>query len=186
MMPELVPFVYARFTWEGHGGNVPQPPIAGSPMREIRYGPTDDHPLGRRGLVMLRTWEGLSNGNTLGMIVQDGDVLIDPHDYLMMLTCIHMEPAAVITAPAKLWRKPDEEGWVWAHWKEKASQEIEPDPDFFCFNFTYLPRALLKAAAVANMRSWTFPSVDTQMARVARREKIPIRVADCQPKHMNF
>jgi hypothetical protein len=155
-------------------------------MFDIVYGPSDKHPAGRRGEVMLGAWEGYSDRGTAGMLVQDGDTVIDPADYFAMVDSIHAWPDCVITAPVRLWRKADTAGWVWAHWKGQASQELVFDPDFFCFNFTYLPRRLLEAAAKKGMRSWAFPTVDTRMARVARETGIPVKVVRCMPKHMNF
>ena len=184
--PGLPPFVYIRLSWATHPYNMPQPRIMGSRMFDIVYGPTDKYPAGRRGQVMLAAWEGYSDPATAGMLVQDGDTVIDPFDYAIMVTVLTEFPDCVVTSPVKLWRKADTDGWVWAHWRGQASQNLTFDPDFFCFNFTYLPRRLLEACGKKGMRSWSFPTVDTRVARVARETGIPVRVARCTPKHMNF
>ena len=184
--PEPAAFCYVRFTWRGHERNYEQPRLGPLRMYEVQYGPSDEFPFGRRGMVMLRAWRRLSDPAMLGMLVQDGDVLVDPSDAAAMLEAIHAEPKCVITAPAKLWRGKAEMPWTWAHWRGEASQEFEADPDFFCFNFTFLPRDLLEACAKRDMHKWAFPSVDTEMARVARDLGIPVRVCAALPKHMNW
>jgi len=183
----LPEFLFIRMVWDRTGW--PQPRIVGSRPFDLHYGPEPDYPFGRRGKAMAGAWEQLSTTDTRGMLVQDGDVLIDPHDFMMMLSAIVTEPGAVHVAPVKIWpaSKAELPGWQWAHWKGHGSQEIEYEPDFFCFNFTYIPRALIERCIRDGLKTWRFPGVDTRVARACRAANIPIRVVkDCAPKHMHF
>ena len=186
-MDPALKFLFVRMVWDRTGW--PQPAIVMARPFDLHYGPEPDYPFGRRGKAMAAAWDQLGTGMA-GMLVQDGDVLIDPHDYMMMLGAIHSDPSAVHVAPAKIWpaSKTDLRGWSWAHWKNgQAGQEIEYDPDFFCFNFTYLPRDLITLCAAKGLKSWRFPSVDQHVSRECRKAGVPVRVVkDCSPKHMHF
>jgi hypothetical protein len=182
--------LFLRLIWDAHTVKIPAPRIAGSNMKELHVAPEPAHPFGRKGLALAAAWKQLATPETTGILILDGDVLIDPHDYMMMLVAIHSEPAAVHIGPAKLWpvSMGDAPGWVWGHCRNAEwSQEMTEDPDFFAFNFTYVPRQVWQAAAAKGLRSWVFPNVDRGVSRAAREAKIPMRVVkDCHPKHMHY
>lgn len=184
-MPEIL---FVRVVWDRQA--YPLPPMAGTRIHTLNVGPEGaTHPFGRKGLALQQAWQHLSVAAQTGLLILDGDVVIDPWDVVQMLAAIELEPEAVHVAPAKNW--PASTGlptWVWAHYKNfEASHELITDPDFFSFNFTYLPRALVEASIKAGLRGWVFPRVDAQVSKIARQQGFKIRVVeDCQPKHMHF
>jgi len=190
-MPDQPGFLFLRMIWDRR--ETPMPPVRIARMMSLHYGPEPDHPFGRRGRAMEAAWKQLSGPATAGMLLLDGDVVIDPWDYTVMAAHIQAEPAAVHVAPVKLWQvsKTDMElAWAWGHCRNGVFTQDDygpEDPDFFCFNFTYLPRALVEACIKAGLRSWMFPTVDKEVSRVFRRSGIPVRVVkDCTPKHMHY
>ena len=189
----MVPFLFVRVIWDAHTISFPLR-IHTYNMRELHVSPEPAHPFGRKGLVLASAWQQLGTAEgqlpAAGMLLLDGDVMIDPHDMIMMHGAILTEPTAVHTAPVRLWpvSKNDLEGWAWGHWKNSQPGQGEcDDPDFFSFNFTYVPRAVLDAAVKSGLKGWQFPNVDRRMSAVARATKTPIRVVkDCLPKHMHY
>lgn len=186
---EPVPFVFVRVIWDAHHLKYPlHLPLAN--FKELHVTPEPAHPFGRKGLQLASAWKQIAKPEHRGLLILDGDVLIDPHDYMMMLVAIQLDPDAVQIAPAKLWpvSKHDSPGWVWGHCREgKFTQDWVDDPDFFAFNFTYLPRRVVELAIGKGLKTWQFPEVDRSVSRVAREAKVPMRVVnDCWPKHMHY
>lgn len=155
----------------------------------LHIGPEPGHPFGRRGLALSAAWRQLSTPEAVGMVTLDGDVIVDPADVSAMFAAIVTEPDAVWTAPVRLWpistHRPD---WVWGHGRgTEPSQDEHPEPDWFSFGFTYLPRALIASCQRAGLDAWTYPGVDRRVSARARALSIPVRVAkDCVPKHINY
>jgi hypothetical protein len=151
--------------------------------------PEPGYLFGRKGLVIGSSWQQLAGRHTDGMVLLDGDVMLDPVDHRAMLDAIHEDPSCVHTAPVRIWPASTKwEDWTWAHWRTKASQRLETEGiRWFSFNFTYLPRALVEQAITAGLRSWAYPSVDSKMSRTAQRMGSPVRVVPgCWPKHLNY
>jgi hypothetical protein len=187
---EIPSFIFLRVIWDAHHVKVPLARIFGSSMKELHVAPEPGHPFGRKGLALASAWKTLARPDTAGMLLLDGDVLIDPHDYLMMLSSLVTEPDAIHIGPAKLWpvTMGDAPGWVWGHCRNAEwSQEMTENPDFTAFNFTYVPRRVWELAIGKGLKGWVFPEVDRGVSRVAREAKVPMRVVkDCHPKHMHY
>jgi hypothetical protein len=188
---EPVQYLFVRVIWDAHSISFPlKMPLAN--IKEVHVAPEPSHPFGRKGLVLASAWKQATDGrpDITGMLIVDGDVLIDPHDWIMMRQAIQLEPGAVNIAPAKLWPVSLDAlpGWAWGHCKNgNFTQEPTDDPDFFAFNFTYLPRKLMELCIQKGLKGWAFPNVDTNVSRVARQANIPMRVVkDCHPKHMHY
>jgi hypothetical protein len=149
--------------------------------------PEPEYPAGRKGLAIAGAWTQLGR-DADGLLILDGDVAIDPHVFSRMFDMIGSYPGDVLTAPAKIWPvSTHRESWVWSHWTEQASQEIEPEARWFSFCFTYLPRRLLDSAVRNGLRKWTYPRVDASMSKEAQRLGIPVQVVkDCSPLHLNW
>jgi hypothetical protein len=162
--------------------------------------PEPGWPAGRKGLMLARLWQQLSKPVSDGMLICDGDVVIDPVDFGAMAYAAGCEPDAVHVAPVRLWpRATGLPGWVWAHRKPlppdtpddkamEAWQTDVDDPVMFSFNFTYLPARLVKGAIKAGLENWIYPHVDQGMWETARDLGIPVRVVrnDCHPRHVNY
>ena len=164
--------------------------------------PEPEHPAGRKGLLLARIWQTLATPRSDGMLILDGDCVIDPADYAAMIAEACTGPEAVWTAPVRLWpRSTGFRYWVWGHRELLAGRDPLPsgeetrriwqadisDPDMFTFCFTYLPRVLVEACIKAGMAGWVYPHVDEGTWRTALEEDIPVRVArrGCAPKHTN-
>ena len=155
----------------------------------LHIDPTAEHPFGRKGFVLSNAWKQLAGKNADGLLILDGDVMIDPEDHKAMLRAIHEGPGDVQVAPARLWPvSTKRNGWTWAHWATEASMEREDTGvRWFSFCYTYLPRALMAAADRAGLRAWTYPGVDKQMSEAAQKLGVGIHVVEgCYPKHMNY
>jgi hypothetical protein len=180
--------VYVRVVWS------PDPPIPftmpGIRHFDLAVSPEPGYPYGRKGLALLGAWRQLQTSQCLGMLVQDGDVVVDPLDVSVMLETAARFPEVVWTAPVRLWpRSTQRESWVWGHWDRTAgpSQQSCPEPTFFSFGFTYIPRRVIDQAATMGLDTWTFPGVDRKMSLAAAAARVPVRVADgCQPKHLHY
>jgi hypothetical protein len=187
---EGIPFIFLRIIWDAHTVQLPPMRIFGATIKELHVAPEPAHPFGRKGLALASAWKTLTGPEHAGMLLLDGDVLIDPHDYMMMLVAIHQEPDAVHIGPAKLWpiSMGDAPGWVWGHCRNAEwSQEPTDNPDFFAFNFTYVPRRVWELSIQKGLKGWVFPGVDRGVSKVAREARIPMRVVkDCHPKHMHY
>jgi hypothetical protein len=80
------------------------------------------------------------------------------------------------------------DGWSWAHWAKAPTHDLVTEGiEFFSFNYTYLPAALVEAAIKRGLRGKMFPGVDQFVSRVARETRTPVRVvAGASPKHLNY
>lgn len=158
----------------------------------VPVAPGPGAPAGMKGREILGAWRQLSQPDFAGMLLLDGDVAIDPVDHVAMLAAIDAEPGAVHTAPVRIWpASTRRRAWVWGHWRDLQAKQGDPfdcpDPDFFTFCYTYLPRQLIDAAAAAGLDSWHYPHVDSKMAAAAARRRIPVRlVPGCWPKHLHY
>jgi hypothetical protein len=164
--------------------------MPGTRWFDLHIDPTPEHPFGSKGHAFSEAWRVLGNKECAGMLLMDADVSIDPIDYSAMGEAVNAEPAAVHTAPVRLWPASTQRAsWIWGHWCDecKQGQQFCAQPDRFTFSFTYLPRRLLSLADKAGLKGWTFPGVDLRMAAVAKRNNIPVRVVpECHPKHMHY
>lgn len=170
------------------------------PFHLIEVNPEPAHPKGRKGLVLASAWRQMATEQDVGMLIVDGDVVIEPTDLNAMIGHVLSDTAAVWTAPTRLWpRSTHLPSWVWGHRKEpppnasaddaiRLWQTDVDDPDWFTFCFTYLPRRLVEAAVADGLKDWHYPYVDLNMHRLAKRVGVPVRVVrgDCHPKHVNF
>ena len=181
--------MFLRLIWDGHHIKFPLR-IAGVNMKDLHVAPETSAPFGRKGLALASAWAQLAEPDMTGLLILDGDVVIDPCDYIHMYAAIQQEPTAVHIAPVKLWpiSKNDLGGWSWGHCKDNNfTQEMTLDPDFFAFNFTYVPRRVIDLAVKAGLKNWQFPHVDQGMSRVARQAGVRMRVVEaCQPKHVHY
>lgn len=171
-----------------------------APFHVIEVNPEPEHPKGRKGLVLANAWRQMATDVDVGMLLLDGDVVIEPTDFLTMVNHVARDVGAVWTAPARLWPRATQlPSWVWGHRREPVPgatreetlqqwQVDVNDPDWFTFCFTFLPRRLVEAAIENGLREWHYPYVDLNMHQLARREGVPVRVVrgDCHPKHVNF
>lgn len=184
-----VHFMFFRIIWDAHIVRFPLR-LASANIKEVHVSPEPGAPFGRKGLALAAAWKQVAEPDTAGVLLIDGDVLIDPHDYTMMREAIQAEPGAVHIGPAKLWptSKNDLSGWAWGHCRNGVfTQEWTEDPDFFAFNFTYVPREVMELAIRKELRNKQFPEVDRFVSRMAREAGIPMRVVkDCHPKHMHY
>jgi hypothetical protein len=181
--------LFLRLIWDGHHIHFPLR-LHGVNMKELHVAPETSAPFGRKGLALASAWTQLVEDDMSGLLILDGDVVIDPFDYHIMYTAIEKEPDAVHIAPVKLWpaSKSDINGWAWGHCKNNHFTSVMTlDPDFFAFNFTYVPRRVVELAIKAGLKNWQYPQVDRMMSRTARQAGVPMRVVEaCQPKHLNY
>jgi hypothetical protein len=156
----------------------------------LHVNPSDEFPFGRKGLVFANAWKQLNSGPSKGdgLLIMDADVMIDPEDFNAMMMAIEAEPGIVHVAEAKIFPKSTKRAsWSWAHWVTEPSQVSDPEPLWFSFNFTWLPKALIEACVKEGMKIWTYPQVDVNVARTAQKTGIKAKVVPgCHPKHMNF
>jgi len=151
--------------------------------------PEPGWPVGRKGLMLASLWRQVVPAGSDGMLICDGDVVIDPHDMAAMTEAACGEPDAVHTAPVKLWPRatgfPD---WVWAHAPADGYGQADvDDPVMFSFGFTFLPAWLIDRAIKDGLDSWHYPNVDRGMWQTARDYSVPVRVVrDCHPRHLNY
>jgi hypothetical protein len=184
-----LPFLFVRVIWDAHVIKVPFR-MYGVNVKELHLGLDPNHPFGRKGLALEQAWQQLAPPNCRGMLILDGDTLIDPQDYALMCEAIEQAPDAVHVAPARIWpsSKPELRGWSWAHWSKHPTQELETEGiEFFSFNFTYLPAGLMQDAIKGGLSTWKFPLVDSRMARTARLKRYPVHVvAGARAMHLNY
>jgi hypothetical protein len=159
-------------------------------MRYIYVDPEPDFPVGRKGLVLARTWQTLNDdGKIKGMIVLDGDVAIDPIDVGFMYAAIDETPEDIITAPVRLWPVSTKlEGWIWGHGHDVYGPNLDDGPTTrFSFGYTYLPGALLDKCIEKGMKEWVYPDVDRSVSKVAADMGLTVRLLkEATPKHLNF
>jgi hypothetical protein len=186
---DRAPFLFLRVIWDAHKIRFPLD-IVGANIKELHVVPEPSHPFGRKGMAIAGAWKQLQEPDMSGILLLDGDVLIDPYDYIHMLAAIYQEPTAAHIAPVKLWpiSKGDLDGWAWGHCRNNNfSQEMELNPDFFAFNFTYVPRKAIELAIARGLKSEQFPHVDQFVSRAARDAGIRMHVVEaCQPKHLHY
>jgi hypothetical protein len=178
--------VYVRVVWDHQAGPFTMPGVR---ILDLHVGPEPGAPFGRKGRALAGAWRQLKTGQCAGMVIQDADVAVDPLDVSAMLDTVFRFPELVWTAPVRLWpASTQRESWVWGHWAEGGpSQDPCPEPAFFSFGLTYLPRAVLDKAVTMGLERWDFPGVDRRMSLAARAAGVKIRVVDgCQPKHMHY
>ena len=184
-----LPYLFFRVIWDAHQVKFPLR-ISGFPMKELHVAPENGAPFGRKGLALASGWKQLAKPDTAGLLILDGDVVIDPHDMQMMYVAMHKDRDAVHIGPAKLWpiTMGDAPGWVWGHCRNAEwSQVMTLDPDFFAFNFTYIPRRVIELAIAKGLRGKVFPEVDRHVSRMARESGTRMHVVeDCHPKHMHY
>lgn len=165
------------------------PPL---PLRyhRLHVDPEPGHPFGRKGRQLAAAWRQLADPTFDGMLILDGDVMIDPADHQAMLDAIDARPGVVHTAPVRIWpastKRP---GWVWSHWAAAgASQIIDyDDVGWFSFCYTYLPAELITRCLRAGLARWRYPGVDMQVSEQARAAGIPVNIVpECWPKHLHW
>jgi hypothetical protein len=161
---------------------------AGRLFYTVRIGPEPEYPFGRKGLALARAWSQLAVPDTAGMLLLDGDVVIDPEDHRQMLAAIDADPGVVHTAPARIWPVSTKRAqWCWAHWETGPGQHLDRDPRWFSFCYTYLPRQLIEQAGRDGLRIWAYPSADKHMSETCQKLGLRVNVvADCWPKHVNY
>ena len=160
-----------------------------SRFHTLHVDPEVDYPFGRKGLSLARAWRHLAQDDFSGMLILDGDVVIDPEDYAQMLTAIHYDPFAVVVAPVRIWPvSTKRKDWVWGHWTNEPGQEVIEDTAWwFTFCFTFLPRKLVEAAIRDGLSSWRYPICDRRVCETAQKIGMRIRIApNCFPKHLNY
>ena len=189
MQTQLNGMMFFRLIWDGHHVKFPLR-IHGVNMKDLHVVPETSAPFGRKGLALASAWTQLVEEHMTGMLILDGDVVIDPYDYHVMEQAVMKEPTAVHIAPVRLWptSKADINGWAWGHCKDNEfTARPTSDPDFFSFGFTYVPRRVVELAIKAGLKNWQYPVVDQQVSKTARQAGVPMRVVmDCQPKHLNY
>jgi hypothetical protein len=158
---------------------------------EILIRQSERWPFGRKGTALAGLWRSLEQTGCDGVLINDNDVIVDPHDHRAMIIAIKTDPFSVWTAPVKLWpRSTGDRSWAWSHGEVQGnrSQIDSSDPTWFGFGFTYLPAKLLDASVAAGLAEWMYPWVDTKVAETARTMEIPVKVVrnGCYPKHINF
>lgn len=178
-----------RVIWERQ--YIPLPPIRNGDQlikfRPVYVEPETEYPGGRKGAALAGAWRQF--GRTAdGMLILDGDVVIDPIICTPMFNAIHSDPQQVWTAPVRIWPvSTNRPTWVWGHWEEEASQELDMYPKYFSFNFTYLPKKLLEGCIKGGMKNWVYPRVDACVSAEARKLGIKAQmVEDCWPVHLHF
>jgi hypothetical protein len=154
----------------------------------LAVAPEPDYPFGRKGLALASAWRQLATAENAGMLLLDGDVVIDPEDYGAMRAAIHVAPDIVHVAPVRLWpTSTKRKDWVWGHWTKEASQELEDDAWWFTFSFTYLPLALIERAIKEGLRTWRYPTCDRRVCEEAQAMAMKVHVVpNCWPKHTNY
>ena len=182
MTAVLPEFVFCRVLWDAHHVQVPLR-IVGAKMHDLHVQPEPAYPFGRKGAALNGMWDHFgTNPAVLGVLLLDGDVMIDPQDFAAMRDAIYADPAVIWAAPVRLW--PVATGrvfWHWGHWRDKPSQENTGDPDCVSFSFTYLPRRAWDAAAKRGLRSWRYPLVDPGRARARPATRAECRTESAGP-----
>lgn len=156
----------------------------------IHVGPEPGWPCGRKGLALAGAWKQLApHDGADGMLILDADVAVDPQMVVTMMAAIGSDPESVWTAPVRIWPVSTmRDGWVWSHWDQAASQEIDEEARWFSFCFTYLPARLIEHCLKdRRMLTWTYPRVDAAVSKAAQQLGIKGRVVqDCFPVHLHW
>ncbi len=185
-----------KVLWEG----APRIQSLDSPFHDVLVRREVEHPKGRKGLTLARAWEQMSGPDDAGMLILDGDVVIDPVDLNTMIMHVASDRGSVWVAPTKLWPVSTHlPSWVWGHRKippEGMSQgdvmklwqtDVE-DPDYYTFCLSFLPRFLVETAIDEGLKEWHYPNVDKNMHELTKKLGISVRVVrgDCHPTHVNW
>lgn len=181
----MAEIVCIRENWDDTALKIPLP----GNFFTLNIRPSAEYPFGEKGKAIAGAWRQLSNNHVDGMLMLDGDVVIEPVDLSNMMAAIHTHDKMVVIAPARIWPKSTKrKRWVWAHWSSEASQDMETENiRWFTFNFTYLPRKVIEQAVEDGLSTWTYPSVDKRMSDSAAKAGVPVFVAEnVLPKHLNF
>ena len=179
-----------RLDWDRTA--VPLPRTLGGRWHAVHVAPEPGWPAGRRGLALASAWEQYRAPGATGLLMLDGDVVIDPVDYREMQQSIASRPEWVWVAPIRLWpASTGLDGWVWGHWAggpQNRSQQLTYDGiKWWGLGFTYLPRALITGAMDAGLRKWVFPHVDTKLNQQAQAMGTEVGIVPtCEPKHLNY
>jgi hypothetical protein len=155
----------------------------------LEVNPEPEYPFGRKGLGLARTWQQLAEPGAAGMLLLDGDVAIDPHDFDHMLAAIDKRPGAVHTGLVRLWPVSTRlDRWVWGHGRDGYSRQLNPGVlNTFSFCFTYLPRALIEHCIEQGMEEWRYPHVDVNTCKAARELGIQVHLAaEVRPVHLHY
>jgi hypothetical protein len=178
--------VFVRVVWDRQAYPLK---IPGVRMFDLHIGPEPGAPYGRKGAALAGAWRQLATRQCTGMLIMDADVAVDPLDVSVMLQAVGNQPEVVHTAPIRLWPESTQRRtWVWGHWDASGPGQADcPEPTFFSFGLTYLPRKAINRAVRDGLKEWTFPGVDSRVSRSAAAAGVPVRVVEnCWPKHMHF
>jgi hypothetical protein len=157
--------------------------------------PEPEYPAGRKGLVLTNFWKQMSSETDQGLLVVDGDVVLDPEDFAAMHAACWEKPDEVHVAPVRLWPiSTGLEAPIWGHGHDLYGVGFDEPITRFSLCCTYLPSALLwdcilSAGPIANldnMHLWIYPDVDKSISKVAAKGYKVNIVENCKPKHLNF
>lgn len=184
--------IYLMIAWKGESIYTGFPYRTPGAFRKIDITPTNEYPLGRKGYTLAQCWRKMKESHTVGMLLLDSDVAIDPIDFALMDNACRSDSESIHIGPARIWPKstgyPHE---VWAHRKfgtgMKEWREFRTDVDTASFCFTYIPARVWEACINAGLEKWEFPDVDKELFALARKREIPMKIVDgCLPKHLNY
>jgi hypothetical protein len=181
--------LFARFNWD-HTAFPRLPRFPWITFKDIHISPSAEYPTGQKGLALERYWTGQNpNNDHVGLLIMDGDVIVDPLDVRFMLDAIENDPSRVYTAPIKLWITADNKmgaEWRWSHQNDDGmSQDIIQYPRYFSFGFTWLPADLLDACVAGGLHRYIYPYVDAFVSDIAFKLDIQSTVIyNCEPKHL--
>jgi hypothetical protein len=164
-------------------------PLNGLGLREVYVDPEPDYPVGQKGHVLASFWECLSDWpRHNGMLIVDGDVVIDPIDLAAMNTSIMSAPEDVHAAPTRLWPISTKlSTWIWGHGHDVYGGASDEPVTRFTFCCTYLPGELIEACIDQGMHDWLYPNVDKKVSQVAAELGFEVHLVEgATPKHLNF
>ena len=182
----MAEIIMVRVNWDNSALNIPTP----GKFHNLHVNPSVDYPFGEKGRAIAGAWKQLNADNKMdGMLILDGDVVIEPTDLVNMLQAIHHHDKMVVVAPTRIWPKSTKrKDWSWAHWSKEPNQTLETkNIRWFSFNFTYLPKKVIEQAMQDGLATWMYPRCDMRMSDAAFNAGVPVFVAEAvQPKHLNF
>src|SRR5580700_341288 len=97
----MAEIICVRQNWDNSALSIPIP----GQFYTLRVNPSSEHPFGEKGRVFAGAWRQLSHEKTDGMLILDGDVVIEPGDLANMFAAIHHHDKMVVIAPARIWPK---------------------------------------------------------------------------------
>jgi hypothetical protein len=178
--------LFARFNWD-HSAlpfTMHYPYVT---FKDIHILPSAEHPTGQKGLALASYWKEQGLDKYTGIVILDGDVVIDPEDFRVMSEAIDARPDIVHTAAVKLWVTTDHGyDWFWSHSNGRLTKELILEPTYFSFCFSYLPGGLLYSAMRMGVRDIVYPFVDEFVSVAATQLEIPVNVIPCEPKHVHY